>query len=210
MSDLVEMMEGTESYHSVKDWTTAITAAWQKSVTAIIEAGQLLIAAKASLPHGEWMKMIRTELPFKQSTVNKLMSIARHPLLTKSELATKLPASWATLHELSLLPAPRLKSALKEGLINPRTERPAVRALRPDFVKSARKPAVKGNTSPTRVPTVESFLALPEGRRIDLICEVIAASWRDLSSRSRAKWQMKLSVATPMGSPSIVPRKMAA
>ena len=54
-----------------------ITACQRKSVESIIECGRLLIAAKDELKHGEFLKMIENELPFKRSTAQALMNRRR-------------------------------------------------------------------------------------------------------------------------------------
>jgi hypothetical protein len=192
-----------QEFQSAKDWSSAITTAWQRSVVSIIEAGRLLIAAKAALPHGDWGDMIKSKLPFKQSTVNKLMAIARHPLLTKSELIPKLPASWGVLHELSLLPASNLKAALKQGIINPRVERREVRALRPDInLKRA-----EGKKNGRERHIAPDWQALSEDKRLNVICTIIEASMPKLGAKARARWQTRIGAAigTPTTtSPSIV------
>jgi Protein of unknown function (DUF3102) len=57
-------------------WAKRIAAAWQKQVLSIFEVGALLEAAKAELRHGEWMTLVKNELPFGQRTANMLMKIA--------------------------------------------------------------------------------------------------------------------------------------
>ncbi len=39
---------------AVQAWAAKITAAWRKSLEAIFEVGDLLIAAKAEIGHGQW------------------------------------------------------------------------------------------------------------------------------------------------------------
>ena len=53
-----------------------ITACQRKGVNSIIECGRLLIAAKDELKHGEFLKMVENNLPFKRSTAQALMRIA--------------------------------------------------------------------------------------------------------------------------------------
>ena len=65
-----------------------ISAAWQKTVSGVIETGQLLIEAKAALPHGQFQHLVKELCPFSRFTANKLMAIAQHPeLVTKGEAA---------------------------------------------------------------------------------------------------------------------------
>ena len=74
-----------------------ITACPRKGVESIIECGQLLIAAKDELKHGEFLKMIENNLPFKRSTAQAFMRIASDGRITKYQRAGCLPAHWWTL-----------------------------------------------------------------------------------------------------------------
>ena len=67
---------------SSAEWAARITACWRTSVEAILEVGRLLAAAKKELPHGEFGKMIESELPFTDRTARMLMTIASDPRLT--------------------------------------------------------------------------------------------------------------------------------
>jgi hypothetical protein len=115
---------------SASEWAAQISAAWQKSTGAIIETGRLLIEAKASLDHGAWLPMVKTELPFSRQTAEKLMAVADHAILSNSAHVRSLPSSWGTLYELTKLPEPDLQAHLADGVINPKMQRKDVAALR--------------------------------------------------------------------------------
>lgn len=98
----------SQSIHSIRtepssrrEWALRIKKAHAKSVEAIIRVGSELIAAKAALPHGEFQKMIRRDLPFKERTAQKFMKIARHPFLSNASAWTHLPPEWTLLYRLS-------------------------------------------------------------------------------------------------------------
>jgi hypothetical protein len=122
-------------------WAKRITEAWQKQVPSIFETGSLLESAKAELRRGDWMKMIKSDLPFSQSTANKLMKIAACDHLRNSDHGPSLPAHWRTLFELTLLTAEQFKHANQTGAINPKMQRKDTRALRGD-VQALRQPRV--------------------------------------------------------------------
>ena len=103
---------------SVADWASVITAKWQSQVSTIIETGTLLLEARKELKRGEWGKMVAEELPFGLSTAEKLMCIAKHPVLTKSELIPNLPPSWGCLYELAKFPEEAIELLISEGRIN--------------------------------------------------------------------------------------------
>jgi hypothetical protein len=61
---------------SRQEWATRIAAAWQSSLTGILDAGRLLIEAKEELDHGEFIAMAEAELPFGRITAFRLMAVA--------------------------------------------------------------------------------------------------------------------------------------
>lgn len=110
-------------------WAAEITACWRRSVDAIIETGRLISAAKAALPHGEFLPMVRRDLPFGPRTAAKLMAIAKDERLLSESLRARLPASWATVYEITRLDDDSLRDAADKGLIRPETERSEVMNL---------------------------------------------------------------------------------
>ncbi len=107
----------------VRRWATRISAAWQSSRDSILKCGLLLIDAKAKLVHGEFEKMVQTELPFGSSTAQRLMKIARDKRLTNPAHAQLLPPSWYALYRLSLLSDAQFETAIADGTIRPDMER---------------------------------------------------------------------------------------
>ena len=114
-----------------------ISVAWQKGIESILETGRLLIAAKDDLPHGSFLAMIQGKLPFGKAVAQRLMVIARHPVLSNTAHAQLLPPCWMTLHELTKLDGKlgegTLAARIEDGTITPKTQRQEVAAwLRPD------------------------------------------------------------------------------
>ncbi|MGO9236659.1 MAG: DUF3102 domain-containing protein [Methylocella sp.] len=116
---------------SATEWAARINAAWQKTVSNIIETGQALIDAKADLPHGTFTNMIEDDLAFGPRAAERLMAIASHPALSNPTHASVLPASWTTLAELARLDGFRVETLIKEGRIYPGLERKDVALLLP-------------------------------------------------------------------------------
>jgi hypothetical protein len=104
-------------------WAIRITERWRASVQAIIEVGQLLVDAKARLPHGEFGNMIEHDLPFGARTAQMLMSVASDGRLANPKHASLLPASWMTLYELTKLSDEEFEGAVKAKVIRPDMER---------------------------------------------------------------------------------------
>jgi Protein of unknown function (DUF3102) len=102
----------------------------RKGVESIIECGRLVIAAKDELMHGEFLKMIENNLPFKRSTAQALMKIANDKRITNNQRAGCLPAHWSTLAKLTQLPDAAFEARIADGTIHSGLERgPAVQMI---------------------------------------------------------------------------------
>jgi hypothetical protein len=111
-----------------KVWAALINAAWRKSIEGIIETGRLLIEAKARLKHGQWLPMLN-RLHFDVRTAQKLMEVARHPVLSNTSSIPHLPPSWSTLHVLAKLPAEKLERHIEDGTVRPDMEQRDAEAI---------------------------------------------------------------------------------
>jgi hypothetical protein len=94
-----------------------IAAAWQKSIEAFIETGRRLIDARKELAHGEFLAMIKNDLPFGEDTAERLIKIARDPRLSNSAHGRILPPSWRTLFELTKLNDEQFDRLVAAGVI---------------------------------------------------------------------------------------------
>jgi Protein of unknown function (DUF3102) len=117
-----------------------ITACQRKSIQSIVECGRLLIAAKDELKHGEFLKMIDNNLPFKRSSAQALMKIAADRRITKYQHAGCLPAHWSTLIKVIQLPDAAFEARIADGTIHPGLERrPAVEMVESYFSSLANR-----------------------------------------------------------------------
>lgn len=112
-----------------QQWAEIIGADWRKSIDSILQTGRDLIAAKAELPHGEFMAMVAADLPFSQDVANNLMGVARHPAITNSDNSRNLPATFSVLVELSQLSEADFNDAREKGLITPDLKVKAARSI---------------------------------------------------------------------------------
>jgi hypothetical protein len=122
-----------------QEFARLITAAWNRQVSTIVSAGRLLREAKTGpnkLPHGEFLDMFRRnsetgrrDLPFGERTAQKLMAIARHPVLSDPSHESHLPPHVETLYLLTKLPQDQLEQMLTDGTITAETERKEVEKL---------------------------------------------------------------------------------
>ncbi len=122
---------------SRKQWAAEISAIHKdtikRTVQGILKMGRMLIEAKAALAHGEFEKMIASNLPFTASTAQRLMKIARDARLQKAASSQVLPKAWNTLYELTKLPDAAFQQAVTSGAINATmTREQAVRTVNVD------------------------------------------------------------------------------
>lgn len=129
-------MSGAPDQEVAAQWVARITAAWNKTFEGVIEAGQLLVEAKGALPHGAFTAMVEAELPFRASTAQRLMMVARDERLANPAHAQFLPSSWTTLYELTKLSYEAFESGIERGIIRPDMER---RDLAPLLLEARRR-----------------------------------------------------------------------
>lgn len=119
-----------------------IGGALSKSVEGFIEAGSWLTEAKEGkdrLPHGEFLKMVEDDLKLDIRTAQRLMLIAKHPIISNAAHAPHLPPIWYTIYELTKVPDEGLMKAIEDGRINPKMERKDVAALKAQYPKPESK-----------------------------------------------------------------------
>jgi Protein of unknown function (DUF3102) len=133
MSD-IQQFAGADVMPAATKYAQRITNCPRKTVDSIIECGRLLIAAKDELKHGEFLKMIENNLPFKRSTAQALMKIANDKRITKNQHVGCLPAHWSTLVKLTQLPDAAFEARIADGRIHSGLERrPAVEMIESYF-----------------------------------------------------------------------------
>jgi|GEM_PF-6869665 len=110
-------------------WASRIRAEHKETVGAFLKLGLTLIAAKKSLPHGEFLEMIEKDLPFTASTAQRLMKISADLRIAANAAHVQLlPSSWGTLYELTKVPDAAFAQAAESGAIHPQmTRRDATR-----------------------------------------------------------------------------------
>ncbi len=113
--------------------------AMEKGMAGIIEAGRVLIEAKAQLEHGQFTNWVVRELRFGSQRngsadirkAEMLMQLARHEVISEASNWRALPPSPRTLWELTQIrPERRLLQLIRKGKINPGTTREEAVELR--------------------------------------------------------------------------------
>src|SRR3954468_7984996 len=87
-----------------EEFATEIRRAWAESQESFLLIGRYLIAAKEQLPHGEFMDMVTTDLPFSHQAANKLMSVVRF-VETADFPLNALPSASETCYQITTLTA---------------------------------------------------------------------------------------------------------
>jgi hypothetical protein len=120
------------SREQIREYCGRINAAWQKSVSGIVEAGSLLHELRKGCAHGDWGPLfVGKDAPLKVSMqiAYNLIKIAEHPVLSNIKHALDLPASWSTLYVLTRIPAETLKQLIADGTVNNRLDRKTAETL---------------------------------------------------------------------------------
>jgi hypothetical protein len=116
-----------------EEYVSEINQLWQKAQGTFLNIGRLLIRAKETLPHGEYMSSVEEQLPFSSRTAYQLREAARWAMemdRVKTIPMEKLPGSYSTIYLLSTLDPPALKEADAQGLIRPELRRAELIAWR--------------------------------------------------------------------------------
>jgi hypothetical protein len=116
-----------------------IKAFWHRTAHGVMEVGRDLNRVRLWVDKGEFTEWVRKELPFTLRTAERLMKVAKHPVLTDPTHVSGLPASWATIEALARLPEEVLRKAIADGRVHPKMERQDVAALDPNKKKGKKR-----------------------------------------------------------------------
>lgn len=169
-------------------WAPRINAEWRKSVEGILNVGRQLIAAKEACEHGEFLRLFKGHenavsepVPFGEDAAERLMRVASHPVISKSDQSRNLPQSYQTLYELTKLDDEQIVAGIKSGEITPDMTRAEASALRADPVDKPEQPpheemaaAVKNAVTKFvgKLTTPEQFLYVR--RRLERMLEFLS------------------------------------
>tara|TARA_R110002074_G_scaffold2978_5_gene16392 strand:- start:345 stop:1106 length:762 start_codon:yes stop_codon:yes gene_type:complete len=101
------------------EFAERIASAWHKSQEKLFSLGRALAEAKEKLPHGEFLAMIKTDLPFGPDLAQMFMRISSDPKLINADTSKFLPSSATALDELRRLPDASFKQAIANKEIRP-------------------------------------------------------------------------------------------
>ena len=135
-SEQASRMEGVrtiaERLPSRQAYVQELTRLWREAQDRFVAIGEYLLNAKEMLPHGEYEKMIASELPFGRAVAHNLRTVAvavREGRLSRPEL----PGSYTTAYFLATLKPNHLALARERGLVRHDVPRSAVNAFRQEL-----------------------------------------------------------------------------
>lgn len=113
---------------TIDQWAEDIGADLNQGAECLARAGRKLIASKEELPHGGFLKLVE-KLKLGAKTAQRLMAIARSPVLSNASNTTHLPVTFSALQELLRLGDENLADAIDKGLVTPDLKVKAARAI---------------------------------------------------------------------------------
>src|SRR5262249_10761401 len=111
-------------------WFDLISPHFAQSNQSTIAGGIKLIEAKKDLKKkkGSFVRLVE-RLGLDLDKAERLMKVARHPVLSDSAHARNLPLSWMTLYTLAKLPPKVLEGFITDGTIHPKLKRKKAETL---------------------------------------------------------------------------------
>lgn len=126
------IMNAVVPQNDVDGYTREITRLWMEARDKFMSIGEYLMHAKQTLAHGEYELMIRSRLPFNTSAAHKMRAVAE--AVREGRIPrTKMPHSYATAYELTLLNENEFQVALSRGLVRPDVYLREIQALRAEL-----------------------------------------------------------------------------
>ena len=112
-----------------------LTRLWREAQDRFVAIGEYLTHAKETLPHGEYERMVASDLPFGRAVAHTLRTVAmavREGRLAKPEL----PRSYTTAYFLATLEPDHLALARERGLVRHDVPRSTIDAFRRELRRS--------------------------------------------------------------------------
>ena len=110
-------------------YAAEVSRLWHEAQDRFVAIGEYLVHAKATLPHGEYEKMVAHDLPFGRAVAHALRTVAF--AVSDGKIAKpELPRSYTTAYFLAALKPDHLALARDRGLLRADVPRSAVDAFR--------------------------------------------------------------------------------
>ena len=119
-----------------------LTRLWREAQDRFVAIGEYLMHARETLAHGEYERMVASDLPFGRAVAHTLRTVAaavREGKLQRPEL----PRSYTTAYFLATLPPNQLALARSRGLVRHDVPRSSVDAFRRELRGAMADPALE-------------------------------------------------------------------
>ncbi len=102
----------------IDELASEVRSCLQRSLSSVLDAGRIILTAKAELPHGSWLPFLEMA-GINERTAQRLMTVVQHPLLSNPDRCSDLPGSMRALAELARLDEEELLPLIEAGAITP-------------------------------------------------------------------------------------------
>ena len=154
---------------SVSYWLPTLTeqrdrfeASLRSSLSAAIELGKTLIAAKSALPHGEFGRLFSDHedpapgaMSFTSRWAQKVMVVAENQAISNPKRASELPTDLEAVYQLATLTAPALEAAIESGKVHPGMTRAEAKAIKNEAAEADPESAPRPKPPRKRDPSEE-------------------------------------------------------
>jgi hypothetical protein len=135
-------------------YATAISAAWTKLLSSILEASKLSAQADKELPADDKARLIE-QLPFEAPTFSKLVKIGNDARLYTDRMRGLLPPSYSILYEIALCSDAQLNYAVESGILHCEATRADIEEIRKSKIDPARLPVFDDECSDASEQTAQ-------------------------------------------------------
>lgn len=116
---------------TAQEFAEIIRGKWQDNVKSILDTARWVETAHGELGPAAWLTMVRVDLKWSRSMGYKLLAIADDHKIDEVEHVPLLPATWGTIHALTLLTDEQFQTGINTGVIHPGMERKDLKQLKP-------------------------------------------------------------------------------
>jgi N6-adenosine-specific RNA methylase IME4 len=109
-------------------WAGRLRASMRKTFTSVLETGEILIRARAALPHGQWLPML-AKAGLRPRRAQIWMEVFRNPRFANANPDSLLPPCLTTLYQIGKLPDDVFQRLCADGTINPTVTRVTIKAI---------------------------------------------------------------------------------
>lgn len=161
---------------------------WKDSVQSIIAMGKFLARMRLNLDRQSMGKMARIDYNIDESTIDKLIKLSHHPILSDPQYFDKFPPQWGTLYEMKFLPPEMLLQKIETG---------ETKYVTKYQIWQWRGVKIKAPLEHNPAENLSRMVKVPDGRNlIDYIRGGIAQEYEDEETGAVERIAKKLKVST--------------